>query len=61
MKKLEEVGKSGYGYVSHLEGRYIDVLKRTREYFKEPGIFRKRRWFNGEAYCTRRKKLEGEG
>ncbi len=28
------------GYVDHLEGRYIDVLKRTKEYFKAPGVFR---------------------
>ncbi len=31
------------GYVDHLEGRYIDVLERSREYFKAPGVFRIRR------------------
>ena len=37
------------GYVAHLEGRYIDVLKRTKEYFKAPGVFRitKGRWVIG--------------
>lgn len=42
MKSLEEVGHK------QSEG-YIDVLKRTREYFKEPGIFRicKGRWVIG--------------
>ena len=43
MKSLEELKttKNSLGY--------IDIYERTKEYFKAVGVFRKRKYFHGEA------------